>query len=106
MTLLVAFIFWTALTWGMTYIASRAEITEPIRVRAVALVPALALLLACRACTAFWASQAAAAVTMGIAAGLGSAFPWHAWLYLPPTAGIVAIGVIDLLAFTRGGSVE
>lgn len=106
MQLLVAFVFWTALTWGLTYTASRAEITLPLRIRAVALIPALSLLLSCRACTAFWVGQAAAAATMGIAHGLGAVLPWHSWLYLPPTAGFVAIGVIDLLAFARGGSVE
>jgi hypothetical protein len=101
MTLLVGLVTWALVTFGMTYLATRAEITEPIRIRIVAFVPFMVLLLSCRACTAFWTGQAAAAATMGIAYGLGCTVPWHSWLYLPPTAGVAAIGLVDIIAFAR-----
>jgi len=103
MDLLVALITYGIMTFGLTYIVSRAEITEPLRVRIVAKLPVLALLFACRACLSFWTGQAAAAAVMGISCGLGSELPWHAWLYLPPAAGVAAIGLIDIIAFRRGG---
>lgn len=104
MTLLVAVLAWVLVNWGFTYVATRAEITEPIRIRLVAAWPVLALLLSCRACTAFWTAQAAAAAVMGLACGFGADLPWHSWLYLPPTAGFAALGLIDLLAFVKGGN--
>lgn len=104
MTLFVAVLFWALLNWGFTYVVTRAEITEGVRIRIVARVPVAAWLLSCRACTSFWTAQAAAAVTMGIVLGLGGDLPWHSWLYLPPTAGFASLGLIDLLAFMKGGS--
>lgn len=104
MTVTITFlVLWLLLTFGMTYIATLAEIATPIRIRLVAWQPWLALLLSCRACTSFWTGQAAAAATMGILCGLGADFPWHAWLYLPPAFGICAVGAIDLIAFVRHG---
>lgn len=102
-SILTAFVFWLCLTFGLTYLVSRAEIANPLRIRLVAWQPWLALLLSCRACTSFWTAQAAAAATLGMAVGLGATVPWHAWLYLPPSAGIAAIGMIDLIAFTKHG---
>jgi len=100
--MLTAILAWACLTFGMTYLASAAEITEPIRIRLVAWQPILAILLACRACLSFWTGQAAAAALMGIGYGLGTTdLPWHAWLYLPPTGGVAAVGLIDLIAFAK-----
>jgi hypothetical protein len=39
-----------------------------------------------------------------LACGFGADLPWHSWLYLPPTAGFAALGLIDLLAFVKGGN--
>jgi hypothetical protein len=101
--MITAIISWALLTFGMTYLVTRAEILHPVRIRLVAWRPFLALLLSCRACTAFWTAQAATAATMAIACGLGEKLPWHAWLYLPPASGIAAIGLIDLIAYARHG---
>ena len=98
LTLLVA---WTLMYFGLTYLITAAEITEPVRIRLVAWKPVLALLLACRSCTSFWTGQAAAAAVMGLAVGLGTNLPWHSWLYLPPVAGVAAVGLIDLIAFGK-----
>ena len=101
MNLLCAITLWLLLAFGMTYLASRAEIFEKLRIRICAFVPFMALLLSCRACTQFWTGQVAAAIVMGITIGLGGSFPWHAWLYLPPVGGVAAVGAVDLLAFAR-----
>lgn len=99
-------VLWICLTFGMTYLASRAEILEPLRLRVVAWKPWTALLLSCRACVGFWTGQAAAAATMGILCGLGTDLPWHSWLYLPPASGVAAVGVIDLIAFAKHGGTD
>lgn len=104
MILLAAFGSWIFLFFGMTYLVSRAEIFEHPRVYIVAYIPVLAQLLACRACASFWTGQAATAAVMGVAAGFGTVPPWYSWLYLPPVGGIAAVGLIDLIAFARGGS--
>jgi len=102
MTLLALLVAWLLLTWGMTYIASQAEIAEGARKRLVALADPFADLLGCRTCISFWTGQAAAAALMGVAIGFGADLPWHAWIYLPPTAGVGAVGMVDLTA--RGGT--
>lgn len=99
--LLSAFLAWVCLTWGMTYLISSAEITDPIRVRLTAWKPILATLMTCRACTSAWTGQAAVAAVLGLLSGLSAPPPWHAWIYLPPTGGVAAVGLIDLLAFCK-----
>jgi hypothetical protein len=99
-TLLTALLIWIFLTWGLTYTVSRAEILERPRVLVVMYFPLIASLISCRACTSFWTGQAAACTLMGIMHAL---VPWHAWIYGPPIAGFCAIGLIDLLAFTKRG---
>jgi hypothetical protein len=107
--MLIAVFAWLLLTWGLTYIVSRAEVTEPLRVWFVSrlplkITPLAAYLLSCRICFGFWSGTAAAAAVMGVFSGIGGRFPWHLWLYLPIIAGVCSVGAIDLLAYTtRGG---
>jgi len=71
MTLLVAIVAWALVTFGLTYLVTRAEITEPDPHSRRRLRALTALLLSCRSCSLVLDRQAAAAATMGIACGLG-----------------------------------
>lgn len=101
MLILVTFIFWVLLTSGVTYTVSESELLQGWRIRLVGWFPVLALLLTCRACVGFWVGQGTAAALIGMSYGLTSGPPWHTWLYLPPMAGFAAVGVVDILTYTR-----
>ena len=97
--LLFALAVWVLSTWGITYTLTRAEILEKARVIITMHLPFAAQLLACRACVSFWTGQATACIVMA-----HLPIPWYTWLYVPPAAGFCAVGLVDLIAFARGGS--